>query len=46
MSATATATTATIDEDLDECGPQLISKLEVRSYCYYILQCFILVYLL
>lgn len=31
MTATASATTATIDEDLDECGPQLINKLEVKS---------------
>lgn len=45
MTATASATTATIDEDLDECGPQLISKLEVRSLfgfeCYFI-NCFVL----
>lgn len=32
MTATASAATATIDEDLDECGPQLINKLEVSSY--------------
>lgn len=32
MATTASATTATVaDEDLDECGPQLITKLEVRN---------------
>lgn len=30
MSATASAVTATIEEDADECGPQLINKLEVN----------------
>ncbi|KAH9630782.1 hypothetical protein HF086_001010 [Spodoptera exigua] len=28
MTATASAVTASVDEDLDECGPQLITKLE------------------
>ncbi|XP_026760612.1 DNA repair protein RAD51 homolog A [Galleria mellonella] len=28
MTATASAATASLDEDLDECGPQLITKLE------------------
>lgn len=27
--ATASAITASVDEDADECGPQLITKLEV-----------------
>lgn len=31
MTATASAVTASVDEDLDECGPQLIGKLEVGS---------------
>lgn len=29
MTATASAVTASVEEDLDDCGPQLISKLEV-----------------
>lgn len=32
MTATASAVTATADEDLDECGPQLIGKLEVLIF--------------
>lgn len=33
MTATASAVTASVaDEDLDECGPQLITKLEVSKY--------------
>lgn len=28
--ATASAATVSVDEDLDECGPQLITKLEVQ----------------
>lgn len=32
MATTASASTAAVDEDLDECGPQLITKLEVIFY--------------
>lgn len=35
MTATASAVTATADEDLDECGPQLLNKLEVVSVLEY-----------
>ena len=35
MTATASAVTASVaDEDLDECGPQLITKLEVSFMVY------------